>query len=152
MIRVETFPSTELTTGAASIVNHSTTIYGTPVFQSLEPWDLHRNQVERRRRAARPPTGSRTDRARFVSRSWRLKAAQRSHSLTWRRAGAVMAGVRLEYPAGYYARARRSSLELRHVNLGLIADGFDDEIDAIFAAQEHDEAIEAEEPVLIVEK
>ncbi len=56
-----------------------------------------------------------------------------------------MASVRLEYPAGYYARARRSSLELHHVDLGLIADGFDDEIDAIFTAQEHDEAIEAEE-------
>lgn len=56
-----------------------------------------------------------------------------------------MAGIRLEYPAGYYARARRSSLELHHVDLGLIEDGIDDELHAICRAQEHDESIKAEE-------
>ena len=56
-----------------------------------------------------------------------------------------MAGVRLDFPPGYYVRARRSSLELHLTGFGLIADGFDDEIDAIFAAQEHDETIKAEE-------
>lgn len=56
-----------------------------------------------------------------------------------------MYAVRLEFPEGYYLVARRNSYEAHLDGYGMVAGGFECEADAIFAAQEHDEKVKAEE-------